>query len=676
MKRLGTLFVCLFSLIALTGCNIIFTWGPKKPKIEEITLNSERETLNAGEEFQLEVTTSPDAVGTEHLYFESENIGIASVDDEGLVKAKGNGTTNIVVSSVYDDSVQAKFEITSNGVSLNNYKLKTRMAHMHIGETKQLEKIVYPNNASNQDLIYTSSDEDVAWVDEDGLIYAEDIGSTTITAISEDKGIVDTCNVTVVDEDHITKTELKYFSKDYVDNTSFNFYDYSPHTGNVYVLVLPLSFSDTGTFISDKAQVKNDIETAFFGTNEETGWRSVKTFYEEESFGAIKINGVVADWYECGKPYSNYGVNQDFNTLDLINDALKDYKNKHNDIDWNLYDQDNNGHIDNVVAIYGAPTYTNLNKPEWDNLWSWARNEGYNAKVGKPTLGYYVFSSYTCMYRSAEDALAHTGKSSYFSGQGNTTIDAHVYIHEMGHMFGLLDYYDYGQATSPTGIFGMQDSDAFMHDPYSMLTFGWSQPYIPTSSCEIDLGNFVETGDCILLSPDFNKNVSPFDEYLLINVFSPTGLNENDALYHYNRSGDMDECGVQVWHVDARLVRGTNYNINNLTTLPVKNADGGIRFAFSNSSLAAEEERISPLGRDYAKYNMLYLVRNDTKMAYDNSYIYDKRDLFKQGDIFTMDKYKTQFPDGNKLDNGQSLGWQFEVASLNNGGATIKVTKL
>jgi uncharacterized protein YjdB len=66
--------------------------------------------------------------------------------------------------------------------------------------TEKLEATIYPVNASNQLIIWTSSNEMVATVDETGVVTAQGIGEALITAASEELlGIYDTCQV-IVDE--------------------------------------------------------------------------------------------------------------------------------------------------------------------------------------------------------------------------------------------------------------------------------------------------------------------------------------------------------------------------------------------------------------------------------------------------------------------------------------------
>lgn len=64
--------------------------------------------------------------------------------------------------------------------------------------TKQLYATITPDNATNKGIIWSSSSEDVAKVDQNGLVTAIDGGICTITAKSaENENIFATCLVTV-----------------------------------------------------------------------------------------------------------------------------------------------------------------------------------------------------------------------------------------------------------------------------------------------------------------------------------------------------------------------------------------------------------------------------------------------------------------------------------------------
>lgn len=63
--------------------------------------------------------------------------------------------------------------------------------------TKQLTAVVYPTNATNKNVTWTSNNNDIATVDGTGLVTANAVGTATITATTEDGGHTDTCVVTV-----------------------------------------------------------------------------------------------------------------------------------------------------------------------------------------------------------------------------------------------------------------------------------------------------------------------------------------------------------------------------------------------------------------------------------------------------------------------------------------------
>ena len=63
--------------------------------------------------------------------------------------------------------------------------------------TKQLTAIVYPTNAANKNVTWTSDNNAIATVDAAGIVTAKTVGTATITATTADGGHTDTCVVTV-----------------------------------------------------------------------------------------------------------------------------------------------------------------------------------------------------------------------------------------------------------------------------------------------------------------------------------------------------------------------------------------------------------------------------------------------------------------------------------------------
>lgn len=63
---------------------------------------------------------------------------------------------------------------------------------------------------------------------------------------------------------------------DYMENNVYAL-SATPSIGKAKLLVIPIWFTNSSKYIASdkKEQVRSDIETAYFGTEEETGWNSV-----------------------------------------------------------------------------------------------------------------------------------------------------------------------------------------------------------------------------------------------------------------------------------------------------------------------------------------------------------------------------------------------------------------
>ena len=71
---------------------------------------------------------------------------------------------------------------------------------MQKGNTDSLTAIVYPVNASDRDVIWTTSNDAVVTVDENGVLTAVEEGTAVVTATAAgDENVSATCNVTVID---------------------------------------------------------------------------------------------------------------------------------------------------------------------------------------------------------------------------------------------------------------------------------------------------------------------------------------------------------------------------------------------------------------------------------------------------------------------------------------------
>lgn len=148
--------------------------------------------IAVGNKHSLKATISPsDANKT--LNWTSSNIYVATINEKGTITAKNPGKTIITVTShngKEDHFIFTVYQPATN-LSLNISDLK-----LNIGASKTLIATIYPSNTSYKTLNWTSSNTNVATVNQQGEVTAKNSGTTTIT-VKTTNGKKASCNITV-----------------------------------------------------------------------------------------------------------------------------------------------------------------------------------------------------------------------------------------------------------------------------------------------------------------------------------------------------------------------------------------------------------------------------------------------------------------------------------------------
>ena len=109
------------------------------------------------------------------------------------------GTQTVTVSYTKADVTKtATYEITVNAVAVTGITLDKETVQLKVGKTTKLTATVEPDNATDKTVVWSSGDETVATVSEDGTVTAVAEGTATITAGTPDGSQTATCTVTVV----------------------------------------------------------------------------------------------------------------------------------------------------------------------------------------------------------------------------------------------------------------------------------------------------------------------------------------------------------------------------------------------------------------------------------------------------------------------------------------------
>ncbi len=117
--------------------------------------------------------------------FKSYDQTVATVTPSGLLTAIGEGSTSVVVASRLDSAV---YDVLTVDVSEEVIPVTDLVAPetllVYLGETAHLEVTVYPENATDKSLTYWSDDENIATIDENGLVTPVGEGEVALHALS------------------------------------------------------------------------------------------------------------------------------------------------------------------------------------------------------------------------------------------------------------------------------------------------------------------------------------------------------------------------------------------------------------------------------------------------------------------------------------------------------------
>ena len=179
------------------------TVNKKVIAVTSVVLGNTELTLVEGEEEKLAVAVTPENATDKSVVWESSNESAATVSQEGLVTAVGEGKATITVKT-NDGGFSASCEVTVNKkvIAVTGVKLSAASMTLREGEKGTLTATVEPANATNKNVEWWTSDLDVVSVtstsgSSNGYVEARKAGKATVTVKTEDGEFSASCEITV-----------------------------------------------------------------------------------------------------------------------------------------------------------------------------------------------------------------------------------------------------------------------------------------------------------------------------------------------------------------------------------------------------------------------------------------------------------------------------------------------
>ncbi|MGI6328093.1 MAG: Ig-like domain-containing protein, partial [Dethiobacteria bacterium] len=136
-----------------------------------VSIDEDDQELKEGETVQLTAIVEPEDATDKSVTWSSSNEDVATVDETGLVTAVAEGEAEITVTT-NDGDFTDSITVTVKRVLVTGVSILEENQTLPEGATVQLTAIVEPEDATDKSVTWSSSNEDVATVDETGLVTA------------------------------------------------------------------------------------------------------------------------------------------------------------------------------------------------------------------------------------------------------------------------------------------------------------------------------------------------------------------------------------------------------------------------------------------------------------------------------------------------------------------------
>lgn len=168
--------------------------APQEVAVTKVTLSASATTIAAGQTAQVYADIQPTNATNKSLTYTSSDETVATITNTGIVTALKDGEATITATAA--NGVKGTLKITVKTVQPTSMSLNVSTLDLAVGGTSVLSTVFVPANTTERNVVWSSSEESVAKVDNNGTVTATGEGTATITATSEN-GLIARCTVNV-----------------------------------------------------------------------------------------------------------------------------------------------------------------------------------------------------------------------------------------------------------------------------------------------------------------------------------------------------------------------------------------------------------------------------------------------------------------------------------------------
>lgn len=159
-------------------------------QLTEFFVVASQDQVTKGETVQLTLTIKPDNYPNKDVTWSSSNNARATVDENGLVTTHEVGPVTITATLKSDPTISSSVTIVVSPIKVSKITVTGYdKKYLVKGDTVTLGTTVEPSDAANKSIVWSSSNEEVATVDQSGKVTAVGQGTVSIKALNDDSGV-------------------------------------------------------------------------------------------------------------------------------------------------------------------------------------------------------------------------------------------------------------------------------------------------------------------------------------------------------------------------------------------------------------------------------------------------------------------------------------------------------
>ena len=291
--------------------------------VRSVSLSKTELSLTEDDTDNLIATIVPSDASDKSVTWSSDNTDVATVSPSGAVTAKAVGSATITVkTNDGEKTATCSVMVKTKVIPVTGLTLDKSSLTMKEGDAQTLTATVFPSNATDKTVKWSSSDASVASVDQSGNVFALSDGSTVITASVGDKAA--SCEVTVLfnSSKYLTFEVIKSGNIKWIaTGSNIKTIEYTKDSGRTWISItssnsgttIPVSsgdiihFKGNNTAYGNNPRGNNDGYNCF-GTEGETSFYAygpITSLLSENNRNALSRYAFAGLFYGCSGLFSH-----------------------------------------------------------------------------------------------------------------------------------------------------------------------------------------------------------------------------------------------------------------------------------------------------------------------------------------------------------------------------------